>query len=81
MALRIVRLLDKAVKFVCKEPSKLVSKLVFCHTVIVDEVITLVIKCTFGSHAEKAMSSSVISIEVTTYFRCRNIILRVDIGS
>lgn len=54
IALVTVTDLDNGVKLVCKDPKSPVSKLVFCHRVIVELVIVLVIKCKLGSQAEKA---------------------------
>ena len=81
IALKIVRFRDNGVKFVCKEPSKLVTRLVFCHNVMVDDVIALVIRWIFGSHAAKAININATSRVNTKYFGCRNIPTSVVIDS
>ncbi len=73
VALTIVKFRDSGVKLVCKEPSKLVTKLVFCHSVMVEEVMALVMRCKFGSQAANATNMSATSIVTTIYFGCRSI--------
>ena len=59
---------DKGVKLVCKEPSKLVNKFVFCRKVIVFEVIALVMRCTFGNQAAKATTDNATNNVTNIYF-------------
>ena len=68
MALVIVKNRDSGVKFVCKEPNKLVIKFVFCHKVIVEEVIVLVMRCKFGNQVANAITDSATSIVTNRYF-------------
>ena len=80
VALVIVKVRDSGVKLVCREPNKLVTKLVFCHKVIVEEVIALVMRCKFGNQAEKAIIDSVTIIVTKRYFGCRIIFTNVVIA-
>lgn len=52
---------------VWSDPSKLVNKFVFCHKVIVPEVMTLVIRCRFGNQAAKAMTIKVTDMDSAKY--------------
>ena len=63
-----VTVLDKGVKLVCNDPSKLVNRFVFCHKVIDPEVIALVMRCKFGNQAAKAMTNKVMEIDSIKYF-------------
>ena len=54
-ALVIVSALESGVKFVSSEPSKAVSKFVFSHMFMVEEVIVFVMRCKFGNQAAKAI--------------------------
>lgn len=63
----MVTLRDNGEKLVCKDPSRLVNRLVFCHRVIVEDVITLVIRCKFGNQAAKAITINVTDMDSTRY--------------
>ena len=81
VALRIVIFRESGVKLVSKEPNRLVIRFVFCHNVIVDDVITLVIRWKLGSHAAKAMSSRATTIVTNKYFGCLIIFNKVIIDT
>ena len=66
-ALIIVMVRENGEKLVCKEPNKLVIKLVFCHKVNVSEVIALVMRCKFGSQAAKATTVNATIVVTNTY--------------
>ena len=79
VAFVIVKVRDSGVKLVCKDPNKLVTKLVFCHKVIVEEVIALVMRCKFGNQAANAIIDSATNVVTKRYFGCRIILTNVVI--
>lgn len=67
VALIIVRALESGVKFVSSEPSKAVSKFVFSHMVMLEEVIVFVMRCKFGNQAAKAIITNEIIVVIRRY--------------
>src|SRR3989344_8049616 len=79
VALIIVMVLENGEKLVCKEPNKLVTKLVFCHKVMVEEVTVFVMRCKFGNQAAKATIVNATIIVTNIHFGCRIIFTSVAI--
>ena len=54
-------------KLVSRDPIRAASKFVFCHRVMDPEVMVLVMRCRFGSHAAKAIITSATATVTAMY--------------